>query len=88
MWIFGSRWEQLVAFLMAIKKNQMDLTTEVSKMATAQQVADAVTAVKASIDAAVAKITELKNNGVNPADLDKPLADLTAAKEELDAATQ
>jgi len=57
-------------------------------MATAQQVADAVTAVKASIDAAVAKITELKNNGVNPADLDKPLADLTAAKEELDAATQ
>ena len=58
-------------------------------MATAQQVADAVTAVKASIDAAVAKITELKNTGgVNPADLDPIVADLTAAKTELDAATQ
>jgi len=57
-------------------------------MATAQQVADAVTAVKASIDAAVAKINDYKTNGVNPADLDPIVSNLEAAKSELDAATQ
>jgi hypothetical protein len=79
---------EVVELLTAIKTNQINLTTEVSKMATAQQITDAVTAIKASIDAAVAKINDLKTTGVNPTDLDAPLASLEAAKTELDAATQ
>ena len=79
---------EVTELLTAIKDNQINLSKEVSQMATAQQVADAVTAVKASIDAAVAKINDYKTNGVNPADLDPIVSNLEAAKSELDAATQ